>query len=44
MKGMRTFVSHNYGSISRDIIWETAVMDIPALQAFCEEQLLSEGR
>ena len=25
--------------MSRDIIWETAVTDIPALKAFCDEQL-----
>jgi len=39
IKGMRNLVAHNYGSMSRDIIWETAVMDIPALKAFCEEQI-----
>lgn len=42
MKGMRNLVAHSYGSMSRDIIWETAVMDIPVLQEFCEQQLLSE--
>lgn len=39
MKGMRNLVAHNYGSMSRDIIWETATMDIPALKAFCDTQL-----
>ena len=39
MKGMRNLVAHNYGSMSRDIIWETAITDIPALLSFCEEQL-----
>ena len=42
MKGMRNLVAHNYGSMSREIIWETAVMDIPVLLAFCEEQLREE--
>lgn len=28
-----------YGSMSRDIIWETATVDIPMLKAFCQEQL-----
>ena len=42
MKGMRNLVAHNYGSMSRDIIWETAVTDIPALLSFCEEQLKVE--
>lgn len=40
IKGMRNLVAHSYGSMSRDIIWETAATDIPALQKFCEEQLL----
>ncbi len=39
IKGMRNLVAHNYGSMSRDIIWETATIDIPALKDFCEEQL-----
>lgn len=42
IKGMRNLVAHNYGSMSRDIIWETATMDIPALKDFCEEQLETE--
>ena len=39
IKGMRNLVAHSYGSMSRDIIWETAVTDIPVLMTFCEEQL-----
>lgn len=39
MKGMRNMVAHSYGSMSREIIWETATVDIPALLSFCEEQL-----
>ena len=39
IKGMRNLVAHNYGSMSREIIWETATTDIPALRRFCEEQL-----
>ena len=39
IKGMRNLVAHNYGSLSREIIWETATTDIPALKRFCEEQL-----
>ena len=42
MKGMRNLVAHNYSSMSREIIWETAVTDIPVLLAFCEEQLREE--
>ena len=39
IKCMRNLVAHNYGSMSREIIWETATTDIPALKRFCEEQL-----
>ena len=39
IKGMRNLVAHNYGSMSREIIWETAVTDIPALKSFCDELL-----
>ena len=39
IKGMRNLVAHSYGSMSRDIIWETATTDIPVLKAFCNEQL-----
>lgn len=42
MKGMRNLVAHSYGSMSREIIWETATVDIPTLLAFCEEQLTEE--
>ena len=42
MKGMRNLVAHNYSSMSREIIWETAVTDIPVLLSFCEEQLQEE--
>lgn len=39
MKGMRNLVAHSYGSMSREIIWETAVTDIPALREFCDQIL-----
>ena len=39
IKGMRNLVAHNYGNMSRNIIWETATMDIPALKVFCQKQL-----
>lgn len=39
VKGMRNLVAHDYANVSQDIIWETAVTDIPVLKAFCEEQL-----
>lgn len=42
IKGMRNLVAHSYGSMDREIIWETAVNDIPVLLAFCEEQLAED--
>lgn len=39
MKGMRNLVAYSYATMSREIIWETALNDIPALKRFCEEQL-----
>lgn len=39
IKGMRNLVAHSYGNMSRDIIWETAVTDIPVLKEFCDEQI-----
>lgn len=42
MKGMRNLVAHSYGTMSREIIWETATVDIPTLLQFCEEQLIEK--
>ena len=42
IKGMRNLVAHSYGTMDREIIWETAITDIPVLKAFCEEQLEAE--
>ena len=39
IKGTRNMVAHSYGSMDRQIIWETAIVDIPTLKQFCEEQL-----
>ena len=39
VKGMRNLVAHDYANVSQDIIWETAINDIPVLKVFCEEQL-----
>ncbi len=39
IKGMRNLFAHNYGSMSREIIWKTAIEDIPPLLAFCEQVL-----
>jgi len=39
MKGMRNFFAHNYGEMDANIIWNTAIDDIPQLKAFCEQQI-----
>ena len=39
IKGMRNLVAHSYGTMNREIIWETATVDVPTLLQFCEEQL-----
>lgn len=42
IKGMRNLVAHNYGNMSREIVWETATVDIPVLESFCSEQLTND--
>ena len=42
IKGMRNVFAHNYGSMSRKVIWKTAVEDIPELLAFIEDALAPE--
>ena len=36
IKGMRNLLAHDYGSMNIEIVWETVVSDIPALQSFCK--------
>jgi uncharacterized protein with HEPN domain len=35
IKAMRNMFAHGYGSMDIEIIWETAVKDIPILLEFC---------
>lgn len=39
IKAMRNLVVHGYGSVDRTTLWETAIIDIPVLKNFCEEEL-----
>ena len=39
IRGMRNLFAHNYGSMSRELIWKTANEDIPTLLVFCEKIL-----
>lgn len=36
IKAMRNIAAHNYGEIDVDILWETAIDDIPCLKKYCE--------
>lgn len=36
IKAMRNIAAHNYGEIDADILWETAIDDIPCLKEYCE--------
>jgi len=37
MKSMRNMFAHAYASMNKEVIWETATQDIPALQEFCNK-------
>lgn len=39
LKGMRNMFAHSYGKMDHAVIWETAISDVPALLAFCIEEL-----
>lgn len=39
IKGMRNFFAHEYAEMDQQQIWNTAVVDIPALQEFCRKYL-----
>ena len=43
IRGMRNLFAHNYGSMSRDIIWKTVKEDIPGLLSFAEKALNIEN-
>ena len=42
IRGMRNLFAHNYGSMDRDVIWNTAIQSVPELLAFCN-QMLPDG-
>ena len=39
IKSMRNIVVHDYGNVDLDVVWNTAIHDVPELKAFCEKQL-----
>ena len=39
IKSMRNMFAHTYVSMDKDVVWETAIRDIPVLLSFCEQTL-----
>ncbi len=39
IRGMRNLVAHDYGSLDEELVWETALYDIPHLRDFCASEL-----
>lgn len=37
IKAMRNIAAHNYGEIDIEILWETAISDIPTLKDYCKK-------
>lgn len=42
IRGMRNLLAHTYGEVDEEIVWETAINDIPMVKAFCDEMLSTE--
>ena len=42
IKNMRNMFAHDYGSMDKDRIWQTATEDVPALKAYCERALIED--
>ena len=40
---MRNHFAHGYGSMDEEMIWNTAISDVPSLKNFCERQLEQSG-
>lgn len=37
IRGMRNFLAHDYYAVDIEVVWKTAVGDIPSLAEFCEK-------
>ena len=42
IKAMRNIAAHNYGEIDVDILWETAIYDVPDLKTYCSNIITSK--
>ena len=43
IRGMRNWLAHAYTEMDENIIWETAINDIPQLLSFCKKMLLHKS-
>lgn len=41
VKSMRNMFAHNYASMDKEVVWETASKDVPHLLRFCERTIQS---
>lgn len=39
IKSMRNFFAHNYGNMDLNVIWSTAIQNIPEVKKFCEIEI-----
>ena len=39
IKNMRNMFAHDYGSMDMDRIWDTVIIDVPELEAYCRNEL-----
>ncbi|MDE6731785.1 MAG: DUF86 domain-containing protein [Oscillospiraceae bacterium] len=39
---MRNRFAHGYGEVNFEVVWETAVYDVPKLLSFCEKTVIIE--
>ena len=39
IRGMRNILTHNYGIVDTDVLWDTITKDIPQLLEFCNSEL-----
>ena len=44
IKGMRNILTHNYGVVDNEMLWNTVVNDIPKLLDFCNNELSVSGQ
>lgn len=43
VRGMRNWLAHAYADMDENVVWETAIHDIPRLMEFCDKALTEIG-